>query len=131
MKTKHPEEYEFVKGKRGKKFKKANDGLVQQTLHGFKTKSIIKDFCLDIVIASGRPYNIFNNAGMKGIIGLAKKAENEDVSVTPREMKNYTLQKSAAAKEKLKQTFKGKLINVTVDLATCNMKSFFGKNLKY
>ena len=130
LKGKHPEEWKECQEKRDSKHQRVTDdnkNLKQLSIKTFVSNSVVKNYCVGIAVNSAIPFTVFDTPDMKSLIQDAAAHNNEKIIVNSSNMKTLVLKKATDMKEKIAGLLKHRFVNLQIDMATCQAKSFFGK----
>jgi len=99
----------------------------QLKIGNFFSDSLMDD-CVDLVTINARPFEIFNDKGMKNII---KKARGNDPvkkfhAINPANVKQSVIQKASDSRKLLRKELNKKMLSLKLDFATCMYRSFYG-----
>lgn len=133
LETRHKEQFkEYNEQKESTKKRKVEDTTVnncskQQKITDFQAESMIMNLCVDLVTINGRPFTLFSDDSMKKIIKLSKEAAKDKTEINPENVKKAVKKRASTKRDQLIKLFKGRLVNLSIDMATCGGRSFFGK----
>lgn len=82
-----------------------------------------------------RPFTIFDDSGVKKIlaplIGGLKRSLGSNINITPSTIRSEVQGAAAEERKLIRESVKGKLISLKLDIATCHDRSFCGINIQY
>lgn len=93
------------------------------------TEKPILSLCSKLSVHAGIPFNAYSNPHFKKLISFAKKGANDvsGIEINVGNIKKYTLEEGELHQKTLKQRIKNKFVSLSVDLATCQTRSFLGE----
>lgn len=81
--------------------------------------------CVGLVVNNGRPFTIFKDNEMVSLIQLAKSKVGDMTEIYPEAVKNAVRVEAANKRQEICALLDGKILSL--DMATCRQRSFFGE----
>lgn len=105
--------------------------MKQQKMTSFFKPDVVMPLCVVLVTECGRPFSIFDDAPMKELIRLGRKStkEEESLVVNATNVREAVLKEYKELKNKLRGTFRGKIVSLSADMATCQQRCFIGNSI--
>lgn len=136
MKSQHKQIFsEHGKGKQGLLLQKRKAGSTssqaaakQQKIAPFFGKSLIMSHCVGLVVKNGRPFSIFKDEDMVSLIQLAKKMLGDTTEINPESVRAAVQVEAENKRKEIRTLLAGKVLSLSLDMATCRQRSFFGKD---
>lgn len=104
-----------------------NPSTKQPKIASYLGKSLIMKLCVGIVVNDGRPFSIFESEDQLALIKLAKLQVGENIEIYPEAVKKALQVEAEDKRKEIRNLITGKLLSLSLDMATCRQRSFFGK----
>ena len=107
--------------------------LKQQKLSDLVGISPVMELCANLAVRHGLSFRIFDSKDMDRLTKLAKKGadDNSKLSVNSENVKKSIAEQANLKRHEFTKLFKGKILNLSADFATCEHRSFLGINCQF
>lgn len=92
-------------------------------------KSLIMDHCVGLAVNSGRPFSIFKDKDFIALIKLSKLQAGDKTEIYPDAVKRAVQAEAVIKRKEIRNLLTGKVISLSLDMATCRHRSFFGERI--
>lgn len=105
------------------------------TFHVQMSPDELTSACVEIATVNGRPFTVFDDSGFKKLIDPILKGMKttlgDNIVITPSTIRDQVQVAAAEERAQIRESVKGKLISLKLDIATCHDRSFLGVNIQY
>lgn len=123
------EQYEAESQELDKKKSKSGNDISQPKISAFLAASPIMELCVDMVVESAVPFELFAKNSMRSLSKFAKKGASDSSSslISDETVRQAVLDRAKKERGAIIEMLGGKLVSLTADFATLWGRSFLGK----
>lgn len=101
----------------------------QKKMTDFAAISPTMKLAVNLAVYRGAPFSLFNDQSMTRLISAAKKGSGDNSSkvINAENVKSAIRELAREKRKEITNQIKGKVVNLSGDMATCEARSFIGK----